>query len=105
MAKGTTVVSGRVDMLDARRAQVYINRAGTTPNEIIRNVWHHIAETGELPEPLESAERTKEAAEALERLRKLRESYSAVPWLATMTDDDMKEILTQHIIEKYEALG
>ena len=53
----TAVVSGRIDEDVKRRADVIIRSAGSSAGRVINDVWHSIAETGELPK---SPARTQE---------------------------------------------
>lgn len=89
----TTVISGRVDTLVARQAQIAIQRAGTTPGEVIKSVWENIAQTGEVPRREEEQKRTARQRAALERLDAIRAELSGCEWLHDLTDEQMKEML------------
>lgn len=86
----TTVISGRVDTLVARQAQIAIQRAGTTPGEVIKSVWEDIAQTGEVPRREEEQKRTARQRAALERLDAIRSHHTYAPELAALTDEQMK---------------
>ena len=71
----TAVVSGRVDEEIKRQADVIIRAAGTTVGNVINDVWHGIAETGELPQTPEQAEK---------RLEERRTFDSFVQWFEAL---------------------
>ena len=49
---GTAIVSGRVDEGVKLRAGAFIEAAGLTVGDVIRNVWEAIALTGQVPAPV-----------------------------------------------------
>lgn len=46
----TTVIPGRVDERVKARDDVFIRAAGLSAGDVIRAVWEHIAQTGEVPD-------------------------------------------------------
>lgn len=87
----TAVVSGRIDASLRDKAAPYLKLAGVTAGDVIKTVWKSIAETGQVPQPVE-AEAGR--ASALEEFFSLCDSNtSASDWLATMTDAEMRDIL------------
>lgn len=88
----TTVISGRVDTLVAKQAQIVIKRAGMTPGEVIKGVWENIARTGEVPKGQASEDGGLVNEDALKRLDKVRAKLSQCERLHTLTDDQMKEM-------------
>ena len=92
----TATVSASVDVEVKRLAGAYIRQAGSTPNEVIRNLWVHIAQTGEVP-TFESAP-APEAAGAEEptafaELMRLRAQVPAGTALSSMSPADLKREL------------
>ena len=55
----TAVVSGRIDEELKRRADVIIRSAGSSVGRVINDVWHSIAETGELPKSPSISQETR----------------------------------------------
>ena len=86
----TAVISGRVDEKIRQRADAYIRAAGSTPAEVIKVVWEHIARTGEVPE----AAPAEEPCGAGERCLEFRESLpEAEPWLVNLTKEQMRDMI------------
>lgn len=86
----TAVVSGRVDEKVRQRADAYIRAAGSTPAEVIKVVWEHIARTGEVPEE----EPAVDPRDAWERFVEFREALpKAEPWLVNLTKEQMRDII------------
>ena len=87
----TAVVSGRVDEHVRAQADRYIRAAKTTPGDVIRAVWEHIAKTGEVPvaEPL-PADRT-----TWDQFMAFRDELPEATWLATLSDQDMKDLIAR----------
>ena len=86
----TDVVSGRVDKLVNRQAAKYIRAAEKTPADVIKTVWENIASTGEIPEPVVC---NPEKDDAWQRFMSFRSSLPPATWLATLTDDQMKDMI------------
>lgn len=64
-------VSASVDVNVKRLAGMYIKRAGRTPSDVVREVWNHIAATGEIPSFDDSASR-QQASSSFRKLMDLR---------------------------------
>ena len=92
----TATVSASVDVDVKRLAGSYIRQAGSTPNEVIRNLWVHIARTGEVPS-FESAPAAKttsaEEPAAFAELMRLRAQVPAGTALSGMSPADLKREL------------
>lgn len=91
----TAVVSGRVDEAVKARADAYIRAAGLGVADVVKAVWEHIAQTGEVPVPDAGAEGTADnrKRDALQSLAQARGEYGRVPWLVSMTDGQFKDIV------------
>jgi antitoxin component of RelBE/YafQ-DinJ toxin-antitoxin module len=92
----TTVVSGRIDVLTARRVERILEREGIAPGEVIRRTWEAIAETGEIP--TDGAKVHDDVSIKLRQLMALRASLPRVDWLDSLTDSQAKEM----VASKYE---
>lgn len=94
----TAIISGRVDEAVKTKAAAYLRAAKVAPGDVIKTVWENIAATGQIPVP-EAAERETEDEEqtAFGRLMRFREELPACPELATMTDEQMRDM----IVERY----
>lgn len=90
---GTAVVSGRVDEAVKRKADAVIRRYGCTTNDVIKNVWQSIAQTQELPDMHMVEDERAAAARAMRELREFTDSLQPCPVLATLSDDDVKEMM------------
>lgn len=64
----TTVISGRVEECVKARADVFILAAGLSAGDVIRAVWEHIAQTGEVPDAGDGIGRQHAKRDSLERL-------------------------------------
>ncbi|MCI1667297.1 MAG: type II toxin-antitoxin system RelB/DinJ family antitoxin [Olsenella sp.] len=87
----TTVVSGRIDVLTARRVERILAREGVAPGEVIRRTWEAISETGKIP--ADDAKMHDEASSKLREFMELRESLPKVDWLDTLTDSQAKDMV------------
>lgn len=85
----TALVAGRVDESVKSRADLFIERAGMTSSDVIRIVWGNIAQTGEMPCPVER----QDGNELLSRMRSLRKTTPRSEFLATLTPDGLKKEL------------
>ena len=92
----TATVSASVDVEVKRLAGSYIRQAGSTPNEVIRSLWVHIAQTGEVPtfenEPATESTDTEEPAVFTELMR-LRAQVPAGTALSSMSPAGLKKEL------------
>lgn len=88
-----TTVSGRIDSATKAKANRYIQSAGFTPNDIIRNIWNYIAQTGEIPEvasqQILTAQEQKKAA--LQHMLTIADALPTGSPLATMSDNQLRE--------------
>lgn len=85
----TAVVSGRVDERIKMQADRYIHASGLATADVIRMVWEHIARTGEVPQE----ERSAPELNNFEGFMEFRASLPSATWLATLTDDQMKDMI------------
>lgn len=85
----TTVISGRVDERIKSRADVFIRVAGLSAGDVIRAVWEHIAQTGEVPDAGDGVGQQHTKRDSLERLGDLRVSFGACEDLVTLDDAQM----------------
>lgn len=94
----TAVVSGRVDAEIKRRVDSIIREAGTSVGDVIKNTWEQIAATGELPQAQISEYERNRRQRAVERFRQVVESLPPCPNVASLTDDDIKELMTSRYV-------
>lgn len=87
----TSVVSGRVDEHIRKRAERFIRAAGTTPGDIIRCVWEHIASTGEVP----AAESPRADLTSWEQFMSFRQELPEATWLSDLSDQDMRDMIAK----------
>ena len=88
-----TTVSGRIDSTTKAKANHYIQSAGFTPNDIIRNIWNYIANTGEIPEA--ASQHTLSALDqkkaALTDMLTIADTLPSGTPLATMNDEQLRK--------------
>lgn len=97
----TAVVSGRVDEEIKRKADIIIERAGKTTGDVIRDIWANIVITGELPTTKQQEEEFLEKRRRFKAFMELVESLPpAPPWFATMTDEEMRDMMVEDMLEK-----
>ena len=87
----TATVSASVDANVKAVANEYIRKAGLTPNELIRNLWESIANTGVVPEFDDAGDKRRQAR--LAAFRNAQNIIADLPHgtvLDTMTYDDMR---------------
>lgn len=97
----TVVVSGRVDEEVRRRADRVIERAGSTPGDVIRTVWETIAATGKLPVSQEQEDEFKRKRKAFKEFLDFVNSLPPAPdWFSTMTDRDLQDMRVADTLEK-----
>lgn len=89
----TAVISGRVDERVKARAEVFIHAAGLSAGDVVRMVWEHIAQTGEVPDAQSVAESAPIAKDSLTRLAELRADFGASDELVNLTDSQMREMI------------
>ena len=85
----SALVAGRVDAAVAKRAQFFIEGAGSTQAEVIRYVWQQISETGVVPTAGEG-----EARRSLEEeFSELRAITPRSEFLENLSPQDLKREL------------
>ena len=90
----TATVSASVDAQTKIIANAYIQKAGLTPNEVIRNLWEHIAATGEVPASEKTdTDRERRRHEAFRHMESLMKTIPEDTPLATMSDEEIKEMI------------
>ena len=90
----TATVSASVDARTKVLANAYIKQAGLTPNEVIRDLWENIAETGKVPQFEETTNRHE--VQRYEAFTKAQKIVSIIPKgtpLASMSDADLRKEL------------
>ena len=98
----TAVVSGRVDAEVKREVDRILLRKGTTSGEIIRGVWSHIYQTGELPVTEEQEEAFRRKRQNFKEFMEFVDSLPPAPdWFATMTDKEMNDMIAEAQMEKW----
>ena len=95
---GTAVISGRVDESVKERAARYIQAAGLTVGDVIKTVWESIAQTGEVPRPVDIKTDVTTHSKHLEALACARARIAACPELLLMDDAQMRAC----VAERYE---
>lgn len=96
MDMATATVSASVNADVKRIVGNRLREQGTTANEVIRNLWEHIAATGEIP-TFEAPERTGDVEDpaALRRLMKLREDVPLGTPLASLDSAGLRRELEE----------
>ena len=92
----TTVISARVDTATLRQAMRVIDASSYSLADIIKDAITNIAVTGEIPleKRLEEArKRREEGQKKMAAFMAWRETVEWAPWLATLTDDEMKDMI------------
>ncbi|MBQ9058389.1 MAG: type II toxin-antitoxin system RelB/DinJ family antitoxin [Atopobiaceae bacterium] len=89
----TEVVSGRVDKDIKIRVDSVLRLKGLSSADVIKTVWAKIATTGEVPVSYDAETEFKRRREAYARFRKVVEELPACPELASMTDEQMRDML------------
>ncbi len=99
----TAIISGRVEESTKEKAEAYIRAAGLTVGDVIKRVWDRIAQTGELPQPVEKSESTDDASwRAFMEFRDfLNGSEETEDWLADLDDRGVRDIVTAALEDKY----
>lgn len=98
----TAIVSGRVEVAVRDRANAYIKAAKMTPADVIKRVWENIAKTGEMPVIQQKAS-YDDPDDSFERFMAFRATCPtpAADWISTMSDDQMKDLIAEHLVERY----
>lgn len=99
---GRKLVFGLVDAQVAQEAAAVLDEHGLTAEDVIRVVWHDIAVTGALPRGVMNGAVQREVA--LRRLDELSEELAPDGFLATMTDQQMQDLIVEGLEEKYGAI-
>lgn len=87
----TAVISGRVDERIKERADAYLRAAGLQAGDVIRQVWEHIARTGEIP--IDGKREATVEEDPFEKLAALRISFGSSEELKHLTDEQMRDII------------
>ena len=87
----TAVISGRVDERIKERADAYLRAAGLQAGDVIRQVWEHIARTGEIP--IDGKREATVEEDPFERLMALRISFGSSEELKHLTDEQMRDMI------------
>lgn len=96
----TAVVSGRVDERVKSRADVFIRAAGLSAGDVIRAVWEHIAQTGEVPDAGDGIGQQHAKRDSLERLGELRASFGACEDLVELDDAQMRDMIASRYAQR-----
>lgn len=93
----TTVISARVDTATLRQAMRVIDASSYSLADIIKDTITNIAVTGEIPleKRLEEAarKRREEGKKKIAEFLAFVDSVEWAPWLATLTDEQMKDMI------------
>lgn len=91
----TSTVGATVDTTTKTIADAYIRNAGLTPNRVIRELWEHIASTGQIPHYDTTTEdpTKKRRKDAFDQMQRIIDAMPTGTPLATMTDDDIRREL------------
>ena len=96
----TAIISGRVDESVKERASVAIHAAGLTFADVVKTVMENIAKTGEIPTPVQ--DQTVSDYDPFEAFIAFCDSLPpADPFLVNMTDEQMRDLITEMLEEKY----
>lgn len=98
----TAIVSGRVDAAVNQRASTYIRAAGLTVSDVIGMLWNNIAQHKQIPAFL--TEQKAEEKDTLTQFFAFCDSLEPLPgteWLATINEEQAKQLITEHLEEKY----
>lgn len=85
------LISGHVSEECKERAEVFIERAGLTADDVIRIVWENISKTGMVPEPVEVP--PAEEDPRVKRLKELIATTPRSPYLESLTAADIRRIV------------
>lgn len=97
----TAIVSGRVDAAVKERAGAYIRAAGSSVGDVINIVWNSIAATGRLPAQAAQGRTEEDPFDAFISFCDSLQPLPDAPDLSRMDDDELREIVTDHLVEKY----
>lgn len=87
----TATVSASVDTRTKAIANAYIRKSGKTPNQLIKDLWEHIARTGEVPSYAEPRyAREQERVRRFDEMTAMLEAASVRADVAAMSDDELK---------------
>lgn len=90
-AMASYLVSGHVSERCKARADLFIENAGLTADDVIRIVWENIAKTGKVPEPVEAP--PAEENPLVKRLEELIATTPRSPYLESLTAADIRRIV------------
>ena len=95
----TAIVSGRVDEAVKARAARHIHAAGMSVGDVIKAVWEHIAETGEVPSPAPATDSAWCQRERLQALRAFRDGLPTKPELIGLGDAEMRVLIAERYVD------
>lgn len=97
----TAVVSGRVNEDVKRRVDEVLRREGKTTNDVIRDVWVTISETGKLPNIASQEELFHKKRQRFKDFIEFVGSLPPAPsWFSGMTDEDMRTMMVDDMLEQ-----
>lgn len=94
----TAIVSGRVDEVVKAQAARHIHAAGMSVGDVIKAVWEHIAETGEVPSPAPAADSAWRQKERLRALWAFRDELPHKPELIGLGDAEMRALIAERYV-------
>ena len=99
----TAIISGRVEESVKEKAGAYIRAAGLTVGDVIKLVWENIAQTGELPQPIDRGDSSEDATWKgfMEFRSALNDGSAREDWLADLDDKGIRDVVTEALEEKY----
>lgn len=99
----TAIISGRVEESVKEKAGAYIRAAGLTVGDVIKLVWENIAQTGELPQPIDRGDSSGDATWKgfMEFRSALNDGSAREDWLADLDDKGIRDVVTEALEEKY----
>ena len=93
----TTVISARVDTATLRQAMRAIDASNTSLADVIKRTIGDIARTGKVDvvERVEAMERARreQGHRKMEEFLAFTDSVEWAPWLSTLTDEQMKDMI------------
>lgn len=99
---GRKLVFGMVDAQVAQEAAAVLEEHDVTAEDFIRALWYEIAETGDFPRDV--TDHTARREVTLRRLDELGDELAPDSFLATMTYEQMQNLIVEGLEEKYGAI-
>ena len=97
----TAVISGRVDELVKQRAEAVLAKNGVTPNQLIGAIWNQIAQTGTIPISMGEDELQAHRRQRFAEFQAWTKTLPPCPSLANATDEELREMIVEGLVEKY----